>query len=312
MIMGEVFNFRQDVADGRVSLATLNSLTKYPSIETYHQLGAKGVLQEFVEAGHPMGERENLPPLARFVGGVEGTEKVEGTNARIIVLPNGMVIIGSREELLWATGDLIHNPTLHIVGTLRGSKNLIQAAGHFLSAPDRIRVVYGEVYGDGVGGAGKRYAAGRKGLTGFRIFDVANVPVMHLVWSTEEAAAWRQRGGQSYESKEVVDVTARQLGVDRVPNLLFELSHALPKTLASTHEWLKHNAPRTRVPLAQAEDGIPRAEGIVLRGADVEGKRLLAKIRFEDYERTEREQRSTHQPRPSKSLIRTLPGINNE
>jgi len=52
----------------RVDLAKLNSLTKYPSILTYHALGDKGILQETVQ----------VP----FDGRVIGTEKVDGTNRR--------------------------------------------------------------------------------------------------------------------------------------------------------------------------------------------------------------------------------------
>jgi hypothetical protein len=55
---------------GQVDLDKLNSMTKYPSILTYHALGDKGVLQETVQ----------IP----FEGRIIGTEKVDGTNARLI------------------------------------------------------------------------------------------------------------------------------------------------------------------------------------------------------------------------------------
>ncbi|MEM8781093.1 MAG: hypothetical protein AAGF26_19995, partial [Cyanobacteria bacterium P01_G01_bin.49] len=54
-------------------LSKINSLTKYPSIITYHKLDSKngGLLEE---------------PL-KFQGKLLATEKVDGTNARIICLP---------------------------------------------------------------------------------------------------------------------------------------------------------------------------------------------------------------------------------
>lgn len=311
MIMSESFNYVHGVQEGRFDLGTLNSLTKYPSIETYHALGQKGVLKEFVETDFEEGQRDDLPPLARFVGGVEVTEKVDGTNARLIIFPDGLVIVGSREELLYATGDLIHNPTLGIVATL-DFLGVIAAARAQLSAPDRIRVVFGEVYGDGIGAAGKRYSAGRKGLTSFRVFDVASVPVEGLVWSKEEAAAWRQRGGQRYENAAVIQATADHLGAGRVPSLITLDAQELPRTVESTRSWLAFHAARTRVALAHREGELVAAEGLVLRGFDVDQRRLLAKIRFEDYDRTLREwaQAASRVPRRqlmTKPLKRSYP-----
>src|SRR5687767_8680706 len=66
----------------RVDLGKLNSMTKYPSIPTYHTLGDKGMLQEAVQ----------VP----FAGRVLGTEKVDGTNTRLIFCPDGAVVVGSR------------------------------------------------------------------------------------------------------------------------------------------------------------------------------------------------------------------------
>lgn len=75
-------------------LDVVNTATKYPSIPTYHQLD-------------PRNGRLNEHPLVFAPGGaVQVTEKVDGTNGRIVVFPCGGYVIGSREELLWARGDL--------------------------------------------------------------------------------------------------------------------------------------------------------------------------------------------------------------
>src|SRR3954468_7220706 len=110
-----------------INLAKLNSLTKYPSIPTYHALGEKGRLSESV--------------LVRFEGECIATEKIDGTNARLICTPEG-VLAGSREDLLWATGDLIHNPAMGIVAALRDHARSMASA----PPPETLLVVYGEVY----------------------------------------------------------------------------------------------------------------------------------------------------------------------
>src|SRR6478752_4862424 len=92
-----------------IDLGKLNSMTKYPSILTYHTLGEKGLLQERVQ----------IP----FEGRVIGTEKVDGTNARLIFCPDESVIVGSREDLLWERRDLIGNPSMGIVEALKEPVN---------------------------------------------------------------------------------------------------------------------------------------------------------------------------------------------
>src|SRR6188768_1972097 len=75
-------------------LAALNTATKYPSIPTYHKFGEKGRLTEELNV--------------IFKGAVIGTEKIDGTNTRIILPPGNDYIIGSREELLFSGGDLLY------------------------------------------------------------------------------------------------------------------------------------------------------------------------------------------------------------
>ena len=89
----------------RIDLDKLNSLTKYPSLVTYHTLGDKGALREAVQ----------MP----FAGRVLGTEKVDGTNTRLIFCPDGSAVVGSREDLLWERRDLIGNPSMGIVDAVR-------------------------------------------------------------------------------------------------------------------------------------------------------------------------------------------------
>ena len=122
----------------------INSLTKYPSILTYHQLGTRG------------GLKEGLVDDKAFAGQtVMVTEKVDGTNARLIFVTDEKGIpvdylIGSRENLLHARGDRVINTTLNIVEVLAFYANwLIHIPGIFLK-PNHIYALYGEVYGGNV------------------------------------------------------------------------------------------------------------------------------------------------------------------
>lgn len=93
-------------------LRRLNSATQYPSIATYHTIAEdqQGIL---LESGKPFAEAD---------GTVHVTEKIDGTNGRIILFYNdGELdwIIGSRTELLASRGDRIVNNDLGIVDALR-------------------------------------------------------------------------------------------------------------------------------------------------------------------------------------------------
>ena len=115
----------------RMDLRRLNSVTKYPSILTYHGLGEKGSLLDVRNV-----EFDGLTALV--------TEKVDGTNSRVILMPDGVWLIGSREELLHASGDLIHNPAMGIVDEL--SETAGRLARDIGAEPDVITTVYVETY----------------------------------------------------------------------------------------------------------------------------------------------------------------------
>jgi hypothetical protein len=244
-------------------LAALNSMTKYPSIPTYHTLDPKnGSLVE--------GE------TVAFAGPVLGTEKVDGTNARIISLPDGTFLLGSREELLYAKGDLIGNPAQGIVAALREV-----AAGLAPVDDDVVRVHFLEVYGGKVTAASKQYTGDK--AVGFRLFDVAVIRDYRAVLArpAAEISTWRDGGGQPYLGEEALAATAEREGFTLTPRL-FELDGAdLPRDLAKARAFLDEYLPAT---LSALDDGAGgRPEGIVLRSPD---RSVIAKARFGDYDRT--------------------------
>jgi hypothetical protein len=241
-----------------IDLDALNSATKYPSIPTYHALGEKGRLTE-----------DAVP----FSGTVHLTEKVDGTNARIAVLPGGAYVIGSREELLYARGDVIANPALGIVDALR-------AVADTLPAPDTgVRVHYLEVYGGRIGGASRQYSG--TGAVSHRLFDVADVDADVLTWPRVRISAWREEGGQRFLSEDALAAAARGAGLDLVPRLGEVDAALLPTGVQEMSDLLAERLPATRVGLDDTAGGAP--EGIVLRTAD---RSTIATARFQDYRRT--------------------------
>jgi hypothetical protein len=248
-------------------LAALNSLTKYPSIPTYHTLDpANGSL---------------LDDTVSFTGQVIGTEKVDGTNSRIISLPDGNYLLGSREELLYAKGDLIGNPAQGIVAALRAFADALAPV-----TENVIRVHYLEVYGGKVTAASKQYTGERS--VGFRLFDMAVTGdyAEPMALPPERLSAWRESGGQRYLSEKDLTAQADADGLALTPRLFTIDAETLPAELDRTRAFLAEHLPRTRSALDEGAAGA--AEGIVLRTAD---RGTIAKARFADYDRTLRRRR---------------------
>jgi hypothetical protein len=247
----------------RTDLDKLNSLTKYPSILTYHTLGDKGALQEAVQ----------VP----FAGRVLGTEKVDGTNARLVFGPDGSAVVGSREDLLWERRDLIGNPAMGIVAAVR---DVVQGVYERACQPGPIAVYYIEVYGRNVGGAARQYTA--EGRVGFRLFDAVLVDDYEerLGWPAERIARWREQGGQRFLDADRLAESAREVGFEPVPALFDHDASALPIGLEEAYLFLLGLGP-SRCRLDEAAGGVP--EGVVVRTPD---RSCIAKLRREDYERT--------------------------
>ncbi|MDH6228454.1 MULTISPECIES: RNA ligase family protein [Streptomyces] len=242
-------------------LAALNSATKYPSIPTYHRLDpGNGSLLE-----------EHTP----FTGDVLLTEKVDGTNGRIVLLPDGDYLIGSREELLHAKGDRVHNPALGIVDELRPLADRLGPR----DADGRIAVFFLEVYGRRIGGAAKQYTGGNG--VGHRLFDVAFVRPDVLDRSPGQIASWRDDGGQDFGDEAALQRIAATDGIPLVPRLATIPGGRLPATVDGMAALLAERLPATRVALDDGAGGTP--EGIVLRTPD---RSVIAKARFQDYART--------------------------
>jgi hypothetical protein len=248
-----------------MDLDKLNSATKYPSILTYHALGERGALTEELTtfAGITPDEEVYL------------TEKVDGTNGRIVLLPDGDYFIGSREELLYAKGDRIQNPALNIVETLQPLAEQLTDGSFFVG----IHTLYLEVYGGKIGGQAKQYSG--TGRISCRLFDVSYASVRVLDKPREEIASWRDGGGQDWFSVKLLGEISEQHTIPLVPYLEVDNGEDLPKSVQDMYGLLLAEIPETRVGLDDKAGGKP--EGLVLRTAD---RSRIAKARFQDYERT--------------------------
>lgn len=221
-----------------VDLRALNSMTKYPSIPTYHELDPEtgGLLDE----------------VTTFRGPVLGTEKVDGTSARIVALTGGGWLIGSREEWLTASGDLIPNPALGIVDAL----GKVAASIVMPWNADPLTVYYLEVYGGKVGAAAKQYTADPTQV-GWRLFDVAVFRdwAEVLSWPREKIAAWRDGGGQPFVDEETLQALAWNLGLDLTPRLFGLPGSEIPTGIQETRDFLTEHSASTRV--CARRDGRP-------------------------------------------------------
>jgi hypothetical protein len=240
-----------------LDLDALNSATKYPPIPTYHEID-RGTLLDNVVA---------------FSDDVVLTEKVDGTNARVVVLPGGDYVIGSREDLLHARGDRVINETDSIVPALRSLADRLTApaAG--------IRVYFFEVYGDKITKASKQYTGNR--AVGCRLFDVAAVDASVLERPRPAISSWRKNGGQQFLAEDDLALAAKENDIELTPRLDLITADQLPTDLAGMQHFLATRLPSTRVALDDGAGGRP--EGIVLRTTD---RSVIAKARVEDYART--------------------------
>lgn len=250
------FNVRQ------ADLSKINSITKYPAIPTYHTLDPKngGLLEE----------------ATAFEETVLGTEKIDGTNARIICLPDRSFLLGSREEMLYGQGDLVGNPALGIVEALKATAETLAD-----SDQDGIRVFYFEVFGGKVTGASKQYTGTQR--VSFRLFDLMHLTDYEAVLEKElpEISSWRESAGQPFAGEEELHAASEREGLTLTPRLLSVEAGALPTSIGEMAAFLKEKLPVSQSVLD--EDAGGRPEGIVFRTAS---RSVIAKARFEDYERT--------------------------
>lgn len=253
----------------------LNSLTKYPSILTYHELGNKGRLN------NKLTNDESFS-----AGNIEISEKIDGTNTRIIYL-NGDYIIGSRDNLLYAKDDRVMSRELN-ESSLAAAVN-ISFLGPDNLTKDKMFVFYGETYGSKINGF-KQYTNDNN-CSAWRLFDIAVFDFNFIETMMDEdlshIASWRDHGGQTFLSTQVRTMLATSLLLDTVPIINTIDSTRLPKNLGATYDWMqafrKSNATLQKENSNENNKVFGKAEGVVIRTFD---RSMIRKLRFEEYDKT--------------------------
>lgn len=238
----------------------INTLTKYPSILTLHQLGEKGRLKN--ELTTPVqGEK------------LYATEKIDGTNARIICFGNEY-LVGAREFILHHSHDLYFDNAQGIVDGLKELNVKIPQT-------EKFTVIYGEFYGGKTSANSKWYGQDKNG---FRVFDIAVYNDLSILEMTQaEISKWREHEtengiiyGQNFITRSEMENQFPDFQF--VPLVEFDLGDMSHKVVL---ENLRKFVPNTNVALS--ENALKKSEGVVLR---TENRSKIVKVRFEDYERT--------------------------
>lgn len=240
----------------------INTLTKYPSILTLHKFGEKGKLTNTLTTNI---EREKL----------FATEKIDGTNVRIICLENKF-LIGSRKCILHYSDDCYWDESMGIVNQFYGMNIPV-------IKPENLTIIYGELFGGKITANSKNYG---KDKHGFRVFDIAVIKDLSILEkSITEISSWRESSldssiddtlkyGQGFVNLDELE----KYGYDLVPKIEFELnSFEHGEILDSLNQFI----PKTKVALSNSAQLKP--EGLILRNFD---RSKIVKLRFEDYQRT--------------------------
>jgi len=246
----------------------LDSITKYPSILTLHELDKKGRVLD------------TLVPTSVFSRDaiLHAYEKIDGENARIIFLGDGTDIdymIGSRKEILYTKGDRIAVSTGNIANFL---KPLAERLASEFQGLTGLRVCYFEVYGGRTPNA-KQYTSDKS--QGARLFDVFSLNQEELASMLKEEpiaiAAWRDSGRQPHWTCNGREEFAREHNLETSPKVATLTGKDLPLTYKDVLLWLSQFTD-TKVGINQ----FGFSEGVVVRTPD---RKQVVKIRFEDYEK---------------------------
>lgn len=261
--------------------AKINSITKYPSILTFHKTGHAGTLAPELSEGASRADK------LLYI-----TEKIDGSNSRICLFTDedGKVkdfFLGSREEMMYVSGDRCFNENGHLV------ENLLPVATDIIDNLFSIDIVLPEnsivtLYCEHYGGRNNGWKQYNKSeVYGARLFDVKVISyeevnkLMQKDITQISGARESDNIGKWYDVSSLITL-ANLIGMRHVPYIGTINGNNLPVTLRDMFTWLKQYA---KTNAALDDGGLGKAEGVVIRSED---RTYIKKIRFEDYEKTER------------------------
>ena len=262
----------------KYGLNKINSATKYPSILTYHELGLKGgMINELCEGkSFPANEK------------IEITEKVDGTNSRMVLVGNDF-LIGSREEIVYAREDRIKNSVI-IDPVVKALRKVVREADETDFNKDCVTVIFGESYGHKIQSGSKVYCAGSQKV-GYRVFDIVKwtqdefINIMDSI-PADALASWRDRGSQKFLNTDGLSEFCDKFSIDRTPIIYAGYGKDIPTDVEETLNWMGDTITFSKAVLDTAgSDDLSnpkfgRPEGLVIRTPD---RSLIRKLRFEDY-----------------------------
>lgn len=252
-------------------LGKLNSLTKYPSILTYHKLAEN----------KKHGLQNEVIPSSRFKENddVYLYEKIDGENTRIILISNGENVdyfIGSRNELLHAKGDRIAIPTGNIANHFTP---IAEKLAEQLVSNEGVHVIYFESYG-GTTPKAKNYTDNK--LQSGRVFDAFYLTLEEfenlLSKDKDKIASWRDNGGQPYLTCDERESLVSRLDLVAAPLLAVVKEEELPSDLFDMTQWME-----TYKITKSGIDQEGASEGVIAR---TNNRSIISKLRFEDYQKT--------------------------
>lgn len=260
----------------------LDSLTKYPSIETFHIMD-RGILRENeTNLTEEFGDRTLLVQ-----------EKIDGTNMRIIVSHDGY-IIGSRNQLLSYRDDLIWSD-LNAIMTKSFAEMIFVSLKDTEILKKHLLVFYGELYGGNIGKASRQYTK-NKDLFCFRLFDVAKFDTQKVIEELFQTPVSSIKGlKRKYQNW--IDITSHQkfdgfleplneMNVKKVPAVgVYKLSK-LDEDIETVYK--THLSVFSKSQAKEEEGAKGKSEGIIVRD---EKRNFIRKLRFEDYQKTLRKQK---------------------
>lgn len=258
----------------------INTMTKYPSILTYHNLGPRGSLV------NSLVEDKNFHDNKIFL-----TEKVDGSNTRIVFFTNfyGQIsdyFIGTREDILYACGDRIINQSQHAVATVKNiADDIVGKTFNSKLLQNTIYCLYGENYGGNINGF-KQYTSTK--TFNIRFFDLSvmsyDTASELLENNIDRISSWREHGGQDFVPVDQFNDFCKKFSLERVPYIKETVGTEIPNDLQGVWDWMQQFKTSNAV-IDSDYNGTRFAEGVVVRTAD---RKMIRKIRFEDYERTKR------------------------
>lgn len=269
--------FLNNILENTDKFKKFNSITKYPSILTYHNLGPRGSLVDSLVENQKFDNRT-----------VYITEKIDGTNSRIVFSTNSVgeiddYIIGSREEFLFAKNDRIINQAWGIVQNMKPIADIITLLGNNWFRPNSIYCLYGETYGGKIHGAKQYTSCGAFFVRFFDLWtmkkdDIENIMQMNI----DHISAWRESGKQPFVNVEYLKSFCDNFHLCCVPYIKTLSGTEIPEDLQGVWNWLQEFEKSNAL---IDKNGNGHSEGVVVRYAD---RSLIRKIRFEDYQKTKK------------------------